>query len=181
MTERGARLTDHRTRRHGPADVSDLQHSGSPRGFDPARAAHPTRLLRIEEVVDLLELTHAPEVIRGYRERMCTGDLFPPVSVVRLLGRWLVADGHKRYVAWAGLGEKEIVVEVWPLRRWLADQAGQAARNARKNGRIVTRLFVDPRESLLLARATAEHWRRVALSLLRRALRRGKRPESLPA
>ena len=68
---------------------------------------------------------------------MRAGDLFPPVSVIRLLGRWLVADGHKRYVAWAGLGGKEIVVEVWPLRRWLADQAGQAARNARKNGRIV--------------------------------------------
>lgn len=167
--------------RHGPATVDNLRPSGDPRGFDPARAAHPTRLLRIEEVVDLLELTHAAEVIHGYRERMRAGDLFPPVSVVRLFGRWLVADGHKRYVAWAGLGEKEIVVEVWPLGRWLADQAGQAKRNARKNGRIVARLFVDPRESLRLARTTAEHWRRVARSLLRRAGRRGKRPESLPA
>ena len=152
-----------------------------PRGFDPARAVHPTRVLRLEEVVDLLELTHAPEVIRGYRERMCAGDRFPPVSVVRLFGKWLVADGHKRFVAWSGLGAKEIVVEVWPRRRWLADQAGQAARNARKNGRIVARLFVDPRESLQLARTTAGHWRRVARSLLRRAGRRGKRPESLPA
>lgn len=155
--------------------------SGSPRGFDTARADHPTRVLRIEEVVDLLELTHAAEVIRGYRERMRAGDLFPPVSVVRLFGRWLVADGHKRYVAWTGLGEKEIVVEVWPLGRWLADQAGQARRNARKNGRIAARLFVDPRESLRLARTTAGHWRRVARSLLRRAGRRGKRPASLPA
>jgi hypothetical protein len=120
-------------------------------------------------------------VIHGYRERMRAGDLFPPVSVVRLLGRWLVADGHKRYVAWAGLGEEKILVEVWPLWRWLADQAGQAARNARKNGRIVTRLFVDPRESLHLARATTGHWHRVALSLLRRARRRGKRSVSLPA
>lgn len=112
---------------------------------------------------------------------MRAGDLFPPVSVVRLFGRWLVADGHKRYVAWAGLGEAEILVEVWPLRRWIADQAEQAARNARKNGRIVARLFVDPRESLQLARATTGHWQRVALSLLRRARRRGRRPESLPA
>lgn len=161
--------------------MDDGRPSENLRGFDPALAAHPTRVLRIEEVVDLLELTHAPEVIRGYRERMSAGDLFPPVSVVRLLGKWLVADGHKRYVAWAGLGEREIVVETWPLRRWLADQAGQAARNARKNGRIATRLFIDPRESLLLARATARHWSRVARSLLRRALRRGKRSESLPA
>ncbi len=167
--------------RHGPATVETDRSSEHPRGFDPALAAHPTRVLRIEEVVDLLELTHAPEVIRGYRERMTAGDRFPPVSVIRLFGRWLVADGHKRYVAWAGLGGEEIVVEVWPIRRWLADQARQAARNARKNGRIVSRLFVDPRESLLLVRTTAEHWRRVAHSLRRRALRRGKRPESLPA
>ena len=161
--------------------MDDGRPSEPPRGFDPAHAAHPTRVLRVEEVVDLLELTHAPEVIRGYRDRMCAGDLFPPVSVVRLLGKWLVADGHKRYVAWTGLGAKEILVEVWPLRRWLADQAGQAARNARKNGRIAARLFVDPRESFQLARTTAGHWRRVAHSLLRRAGRRGKRPESLPA
>ncbi len=167
--------------RHGPATVKTGRASEHPRGFDPALAAHPTRVLRVEEVVDLLELTHAPEVIRGYRERMSAGDRFPPISVIRLLGRWLVADGHKRYVAWAGLGGEEIVVEVWPIRRWLADQARQAARNARKNGRIVSRLFVDPRESLLLVRTTAEHWRRVASSLRRRALRRGKRPESLPA
>lgn len=181
MTAPGARLTDTGARRHGPATVDDVRPPAGPRGFDPARAAHPTRTLRLEEVVDLLELTHAPEVIRGYRERMSAGDLFPPVSVIRLFGRWLVADGHKRYVAWAGLGGSEIVVEVWPLGRWLADQAGQAGRNARKNGRILARLFVDPRESLHLARATAEHWRRVARSLARRALRRGRKPESLPA
>ena len=161
--------------------MNDGRPSGIPRGFDPARAAHPTRVLRLEEVVDLLELTHAPETIRDYRERMRAGDLFPPVSVVRLFGSWLVADGHKRFVAWAGLGAEEIVVEVWPLRRWLSDQARQVARNARKNGRILSRLFVDPRESALLARSTAEHWRRVARSLLRRAGRRGRRPESLPA
>ena len=177
----GARLTDRRAERHGPVTVKEGRLSGSFRGFDPARAAHPTRVLRVEEVVDLLELTHAHETIRVYRERMGAGDLFPPVSVIRLLGTWLVADGHERYVAWAGLGEEEILVEVWPLRRWLADQAGQAARNARKNGRIVARLFVDPRESGRLALTTLEHWRRVARSLARRAGRGGKRPESLPA
>jgi hypothetical protein len=152
-----------------------------PRGFDAGLAGHPTRELPVTEVVDLLELTHAAERIREYRERMRAGDLFPPVSVVRLFGLWLVADGHKRYAAWRGLGAPRVVVEVWPFRVWLADQAGQAGRNARKNGRIVARLFVDPRESALLARATAGHWRRVALSLARRALRRGKPPVGLPA
>jgi len=152
-----------------------------PRGFDPGLAGHPTRELPVDDVVDLLELTHAAERIRQYRERMRAGDLFPPVSVVRLFGRWLVADGHKRYAAWRGLGATRVVVEVWPFRRWLEDQARQAGRNARNSGRILTRLFVDPRESALLARAVAGHWRRVALSLARRARRRGKPPESLPA
>lgn len=153
----------------------------TPRAFDPALAAHPTRELPAAEVVDLLELTHAAETIRAYRERMREGDLFPPVSVVRLFGRFLVADGHKRWAAFRGLGAERVVVEVWPVRAWLADQAGQARRNARKNGRIVARLFVDPRESLRLARGTARHWRRVALSLARRALRRGRPPADLPA
>lgn len=133
------------------------------------------------EVIDLLELTHAAGRIREYRERMRAGDLFPPVSVVRLFGRWLVADGHKRFAAWRGLGATRVVVEVWPPGAWLADQAGQAARNARKNGRILSRLFVDPREAARLAGSTAAHWRRVAVSLARRARRRGKPSESLPA
>lgn len=152
-----------------------------PRGFDPARAAHPTRELPVGEVVDLLERTHAAERICEYRDRMRAGDLFPPVSVVRFFGRWLVADGHKRFAAWRGLGAERIVVEVWPFRAWLADQAEQARRNARKNARILSRLFVDPRESARLAGSTAAHWRRVALSLARRALGRGKPPADLAA
>lgn len=155
--------------------------SEAPRGFDPGRARHPTRELPVGEVVDLLELTHAAERIRDYCERMRAGDLFPPVSVVRLFGRWLVADGHKRLAAYRGLGPARIVVEVWPASAWLADQAGQARRNAAKNGRILARLFVDPRESARLAAGTARHWRRVALSLARRLLRRGRPAASLPA
>jgi hypothetical protein len=173
-------LTRRRARPHRRRAVPTTKPRVPP-GFDPALAAHPTRELPVGEVVDLLELTHAAETIRAYRERMRAGDLFPPVSVVRLFGRWLVADGHRRWAAFRGLGPETVVVEVWPFRAWLADQAGQARRNARKNGRIVARLFVDPRESLRLARGTAEHWRRVARSLARRALRRGRPPADLPA
>jgi hypothetical protein len=49
-----------------------------PRGFDGGLAGHPTRELPVAEVVDLLELTHAADRIREYRERMRAGDLFPP-------------------------------------------------------------------------------------------------------
>lgn len=136
--------------------------------FDPARAAHPTRRLGVGEVVDLLELTHAPEVIAAYRERMAAGDLFPPVAVVRLFGRFLLADGHKRLAAYRGLGASEIVVEVWPLRRWLRDQIRQARDNAGKNRRIVAGLLRGRGEAFEMARGTARHWKRVALSLARR-------------
>jgi len=140
-----------------------------PAGFDPALAAHPTRRLPLSEVVDLLDLTHAPEVVARYRERMAAGDLFPPVAVVRMAGRFLLADGHKRLAAYRGLGAEDVVVEVWPLRRWLRDQAGQAARNAGKNRRIVSGLLRGEGEALELARGTARHWKRVVLSLARRA------------
>jgi hypothetical protein len=150
-----------------------------PAGFDPALAAHPTRRLPLTDVVDLLDLTHAPDVVARYRERMAAGDLFPPVAVVRMAGRFLLADGHKRLAAYRGLGVSEIVVEVWPLRRWLQDQAGQAARNAGKNRRILVGLVRGEGEALDLARGTARHWKRVVLSLARRASRssRSRRSE----
>ena len=63
--------------RHGPATVEKRRSSEHPRGFDPALAAHPTRVLRIEEVVDLLELTHAPEVIREIERTVRAAAPFP--------------------------------------------------------------------------------------------------------
>lgn len=146
-----------------------------PAGFDPALATHQTRRLPLADVVDLLELTHAPDVVAGYRERMAAGDLFPPVAVVRMAGRFLLADGHKRLAAYRGLDVTEIVVEVWPLRRWLRDQAGQASRNAGKNRRILVGLVRGDGTALDLARGTARHWKRVVLSLARRAGRARRR------
>ena len=53
----GARLTDRRAERHGPVTVKEGRLSGSFRGFDPARAAHPTRVLRVEEVVEFFDVS----------------------------------------------------------------------------------------------------------------------------
>jgi len=139
--------------------------------FDPAAASSPTRVVSLAAVVDLLEREpHAPDVIEGYRERMREGTLFPPVAVLPLFGRYVVTDGHKRLSAFRGLGERELVVEVWGARRFLADQLAQAGRNARKNRQILRSALADPRESRRLLASTFGHWRRVARALGKRLL-----------
>jgi hypothetical protein len=105
---------------------------------------------------------------------MQAGAKFPPVSVVRLAGRLVVADGHKRLAAARRCGARTVLVEVWPWRTWAADQRRQAAGNLRKNGRILRYAVTDPREALRLARTTTDHWWRVARSLTRTA--RGSQP-----
>jgi ParB-like chromosome segregation protein Spo0J len=129
----------------------------------------------VREVVDLLPLSHAPEVVAAYAEAMERGERFPPVSVVRLLGRFVLADGHKRLAAARSLGVAEVSVEVWPFTRLLLDQARQVRANAGKNARILRALVSDRAEARRLLAATAGHWRRVAASLahhLRRAVAR---------
>ena len=141
----------------------------APDTFDAARAEYATRVLPVAEVVDLLPLSHVPERVGLYRERMTAGDRFPPIAVIRMLGRFVIADGHKRYTAYRGLDRRDILVEIWPLRRWLRDQCEQAAGNARKNARILATSVSDPRQAWRLLLTTLHHWRRVATSLMLRA------------
>ncbi len=137
--------------------------------FDPGLASLPTRRLPIESVTDLLQITHAPDRVAEYRIKMQRGDRFPPVSVIRLAGHFLVADGHKRFTAYRALGRDEILVEVWTLRRWLGDQWRQVRTNAGKNRRILRRSVSEPAEATRLLRSTWFHWKRVAACLVGRA------------
>jgi hypothetical protein len=141
--------------------------------FDASRAEGRVRVVRTAAVLDLLPLTHAPERIAEYADAMRRGDRFPPVSVLPLAGRLLLADGHKRLAACRALAVDEIPVEVWTYARWLRDQVGQLRRNAAKNREIAARAFRDPREAARLLGTTLGHWRRVALSLATLARRRG--------
>ena len=134
--------------------------------FDPARATSATRTVEIANVVDLLPVSHAPERVHEYRRAMEAGALFPPVSVLSLFGRLVLADGHKRLSACRPLVGESLVVEVWPLPRFLRDQWEQARANGRKNAAILGHAFSDPREALRLLRSTTGHWRRVVVSLL---------------
>jgi len=156
-----------------PADHSE-QVDGSPTlgaCFNPALAAFPTRRVRIDQVVDLLPVSHAPERIAAYRSAMERGELFPPISVVRVAGRLLIADGHKRFSAYRSLPVTEIVVEVWTMRRWLHDQGGQFVRKTRQQCSLLWRSAHDPGARAQATRLfwdTIGHWRRMALSVVRR-------------
>jgi hypothetical protein len=137
--------------------------------FDPALARGATREVPCGSVVDLLPLTHAGERVAAYRAAMVGGARFPPIAVLDLGGRHVIADGHKRFTAYAGLGRPTIVVEVWGPGRFLRDQWRQVGENAAKNRAILAALFRDPGEAWRLARTTGGHWRRVAASLWRLA------------
>ena len=136
--------------------------------FDPRLADFPTRTLPAAAVVDLLPLSHVPERVAAYRDRMRAGDRFPPISVLRIFGRYVIADGHKRYSAYRLLGAPDIVVEVWPVSRWLRDQWRQATDHARKNARVLSVSVTDPPQAGRLLLTTVLHWRRVASSLVSR-------------
>lgn len=134
--------------------------------FDPARAEHAVETVYVEQVIDPLRITHAPDCVAKYRAAMSRGDRFPPISVLRVGTRRVVVDGHKRFTAYQMLGHSQIVVEVWPLRQFLRDQWSQVVSNLEKNRRILYFAFVDPPRAGRLMRSTLLHWKRVALCLM---------------
>ncbi len=136
--------------------------------FDPRLASFPTLVLRFDELSDIYQVTHAAERVDEYRAAMIRGAKFPPISVVRLGGRFFVADGHKRLIAYRGLGYRTIVVERWPVRRWLKDQTGQAIRNVRIQWVSMTRGFLirgERQRGAEVMRHYAQHWKRIIASI----------------
>ena len=143
----------------------------TPKAFDPTLARYQVTTVPLEEVVDLLHVTHAADHVARYRDLMAGGSVFPPVSAVRLAGRILLADGHKRLCAARACGVRELPVEMWPWHRWWLDQAAQAVGHVRKTVRILFLLPTRPRAAGALAVTTIAHWWRVARSLALRARR----------
>jgi hypothetical protein len=160
-------------------EIESMQHPGG--SFDPTHADFPVETVGVDAVVDLLEVTHAPERIAEYARAMRRGERFPPISVVRL-GRWLfVADGHKRFSACRALGARHIPVEVWPVRRWLRDQREQLARKTWQQLRAVLLSGFDAgarADARRLIVDTRGHWWRILASFSRRLSPRCRR--SLP-
>jgi len=138
--------------------------------FDAELATAPTRTLSIDAITDLLHVTHAPEQIAVYRRAMERGDRFPPIAVVRLAGRYFVANGHKRLSAYRARRVDDIVVEVWPLHRWVRDQWEQLAHKSRQQWRLLWHSPFDAqarRQARRLFWDTLGHWQRIARSLRR--------------
>ena len=144
--------------------------------FDAADAGYPTRIVRVDQVVDLLAVSHAPERIAAYRQAMAAGARFPPIAVLRCGRRYLIADGHKRFSAYVQLSDAPLPVEVWTLRRWLRDQWQQLRRKTGQQARVLCggpRDAANRRAAHRLFWDTVGHWRRIARSL--RAAGAGRR------
>jgi len=142
--------------------------------FDPSVAQFPTCVVPAACVLDLFTTTHAPECIEDYRQAMARGDRFPPVSVIRLGTRFVIADGHKRYRACRALGAERIPVELWPLSRLLYDQWRQFQHKTRQISTVVVRAARHPqgrKDARRLYWDTVGHWKRIALSVVARARR----------
>ena len=134
--------------------------------FDSSLATVSTRIVPLRVVIDLLaSAPHNAERIAEYRHAMLNGARFPPIAVVRIGSKYLVADGHKRLSAFRTLGEQELCVQVWRWRDWWADQARQARDHGKKHVRILRLSRTDPRAALRLWFSTVQHWMRVARAL----------------
>lgn len=138
--------------------------------FDPSLAEHPLRTLPVEEIVDLLHVSHWPERVNDYHHAMQAGERFPPVAIVCIARRAFLADGHKRFHAYLQLQPTEIIVQVWPLRRWMADQLGQLKRSVQRWGMAARNLGQPNRhpETAAVVSQAVRHWKRILRSLLAR-------------
>src|SRR5271163_919983 len=153
----------------------DSEELGSaPLCFDASRAEFQTRVVPIVQVLDLFTTTHAGERIESYRQAMAEGELFPPISVIQVGRRFVIADGHKRFCACRALGLGQVTVELWPISRLLADQYRQFTRKSRQIATVLTRAVRHPdgrKDAHRLYWDTVGHWKRIALSAAARARR----------
>ncbi len=139
-----------------------------PDGFDRGKASFPVLVVPTAQVIDLLNQTHRPDKVAEYRDAMAAGAAFPPLAVIRLGRRFILTDGHKRFTACKQRQMNHVMVEVWTLRRWMADLREQSARKTRQVVRLGARSAVDAdsrKASRRLFWDTVGHWQRIFRSI----------------
>jgi hypothetical protein len=139
-----------------------------PDPFDPAKALAATRVVPTDRIVDLLAVTNAPERVAEFRLAMERGERFPPIAVIPLGGRFFITDGHKRFTACRTLVGPEVVVEIWGVRRLLADLWRQSRVQQRRLLEVFTGGPGDEtarRRAVSLLAQNLAHWRRIGRSL----------------
>lgn len=162
-------IPSHRAPENRTSELLSLEQ----RCFDPARATSLTRIVPLAQVVDLLQVTHAPDRVAEYRNAMKEGKQFPPIAVIPLAGRFIITDGHKRFAAYKTLQVGQIVVEIWTTRRCLRDLARQGLRQAHRGWCILSRTHLDAgarAETLKYLRSQVTHWKRIVASMLGRII-----------
>lgn len=160
----------------GPETHHRLDAANMDDPFDRARASFPTRVVPTARVLDLLQVTHDPEGVLAYQKAMLAGARFPPIAVVHFAGRYIIADGHKRFSAFLALAADEIVVEVWPWRRVAGDLFRQATRWWRRLWHVTVGSSggtAAHRETRRFLRDTAVHLGRMVRSVWARLRLRG--------
>jgi hypothetical protein len=140
--------------------------------FDATRARWPTRRVRVADIIDLLQVTHASDRIGDYAAAMRRGERLPPIAVFGRFGFWFVADGHKRLSAYRQFGQPWVLVECWPLGALLADLLRQAGKSWRRICAALAALPEDRQPAGLLLAHTLAHWSRLGRSLVCLLLRR---------
>ena len=124
-------------------------------------------MVRVDELIDLLHVTHAPDRIEEFKRAIGDGARLPPIAAIRLGGRWFIADGHKRFSAYKLLNYEEVEVEVWTGRRWLHDQWRQLRHKTGQQVSIIARAPFDPaarKQARRLWWDTVGHWQRIIRS-----------------
>ena len=138
--------------------------------FDPDLSDRPTQVIPVDQIVDLLRVPHAHDRIRMYRKAMEAGDRFPPISVVRLGRIFIIADGHKRFVACSELGLDDIEVELWGIGTLCKDLLAQMWSQIRKGATVISRLHHGPkarRRACWYFLSFFYHWKRMFKSFRR--------------
>jgi len=167
--------------REAPINRPEANEQNSLDCFDRELAEFETMTVPIGNVIDLLSETHAPDKIIEYRAAMDAGAVFPPIGVVRLGGRFIVTDGHKRLSACKQRGMSHVMVQVWTWGKLGADLAAQSLRSTARLVSLLLRSTHD-RESRRWLRKfywdTVLHWRRFFVTL---PASLGLRDEKAPA